>query len=399
MRRIAILVCSVALLAPPSLSAGRGQPIPKNATQLLLPPAPLSLPGVFDGWVENGKPQDYTDPAQADPANAAALKEYGFKRSVEAAYKRDGDSLALRAMRFNDVSGAYGAYTFYRQNGWPKVDIGTGAASDNNKVIFWKGATVVQAKFSKIGPMSAGDLREIANRIPVPHGNHSLLPPVLAALPTGSLNGQTTHYAEGPAGYAGSGGVLPPQLIGFDHDAETITANYSLSSGTATLTIINYPEPQFAQAQEAKIRAYLKAGSKAEPPFTKALQSSDQASLEVRRSGPLVAIVSGDAIPDESHRLIEMVHYSANLTAIPGGGNSQIQMTSELLMGIAGLVLIGSGAAILLGFFLGGGRVLYRVLRGKPVSSVYEEEFIHLDLTEKWHEPAAAALNSPNPKG
>ncbi|HEX8711875.1 MAG TPA: DUF6599 family protein [Terracidiphilus sp.] len=397
MRRIAILVCSAALLAAPSVSTGQGQPIPKNATQLMLPPAPLSLPGVFDGWVETGKPQDFADAAAADPANAAALNEYGFKHGVEAAYKRDGETLTLRAMRFTDVSGAYGSYTFYRQNGWPKVDIGTGAASDNNKVIFWKGNTVVQATFSKVGPMSAGDLREIANRMPVPHGNHGLPPPILASLPKGSLDPQTTHYAMGPAGYVGSGGVLPAQLVGFDHDAETITANYTLASGTATLTIINYPEPQYAQAQEERIRAYLKSGGKAQPPFSKALQDSDQASIEVRRSGPLVAIVSGDAIPDESHRLIEMVYYSANLTAIPGGGQSQIQMTSELLMGIAGLVLIGGGAAILLGFFLGGGRILYRVLRGKPVSSVYEEEFIHLDLAEKWQE-TQPALNSPNPK-
>jgi hypothetical protein len=36
--------------------------------------------------------------------------------------------------------------------------------------------------------------------------------------------------------------------------------------------------------------------------------------------------------------------------------------------------------------------------RGKPVSSVYEEEFIHLDLREDWVEPAPA-LDGPHPKG
>ena len=397
MRLIAILVCGAALVAAPSASRGQGAPTPKGATPLLMPPAPLDLPNLFDGWTEAGQPQTYTDAAQADAANAAALKEYGFVRGVEATYKRDGETLTLFAMRFGDVSGAVGAYTYYRQNGWPKEDIGSGAASDNNKVVFWKGATVVQANFSHVAPMSAGELREIANRIPVPHGNRGLAPPVLASLPADSMEGQTTHYAEGPAGYAGSGGVLPPALAGFNLDAEAITANYQLASGMATLTIINYPEPQIAEAQEKKIRAYIAARGKAQPPFTKALQDSDQASLEVRRSGPLVAIVSGDAIPDESHRLIEKVYYSANLTGIPGGGKTQVQMTSELLMGIAGLVLFGAGAAILLGFFLGGGRVLYRVLRGKPASSMYEEEFIHLGLAEKWD--ATSGADQPNPKG
>jgi hypothetical protein len=39
-------------------------------------------------------------------------------------------------------------------------------------------------------------------------------------------------------------------------------------------------------------------------------------------------------------------------------------------------------AAILLGFFLGGFRALYRMARGKPVSSVYEAEFISLNLRD-----------------
>jgi len=364
----------------------------------MMPPAPLSLPDVFDGWVEVGKPQISTEPQQADAANAVALKEYGFVRGVEANYKRGSESLTLRALRFGDVTGAYGTYSYFRKNGWPRVDVGTGGASDNNRVLFWKGTTVVDAKFSHIGPMSVGELREIANRMPIPSGNKGLLPPVLAFLPQKSLEAQTTHYALGPASYAGSGGVLPTGLVGFDREAETVTATYSLSSGPATLTIINYPEPQMAAAQEQKIRAYLKEGNKAQPPFPKPLENSDQASLEVRRSGPLVAVVSGDAIPDESHRLIEMVHYSANLTTIPIPGKSQVALTSELLMGIASLVLIGGGAAILLGFFLGGGRVLYRKWRGKPISSVYDEEFIHLDLREKWDQPNPETKGA-HPKG
>lgn len=398
MRRLAILVCSAAFLLAPAFSLAQGMPVPKNATPLVMPPAPLSLPGVFDGWEESGHPQEFTEAAQVDPAHAAALTEYGFKRGIQAAYKRDGETLSLRAMRFGDVTGAYGAYSYYRQNGWPKVDIGSGAASNGNQVLFWKGTTVVDAKFSHIGPMSAGELREIANRMPVPTGNGALLPPVLAFLPQRSLEAQTTHYALGTASYAGSGGVLPPGLVGFDREAETVSADYSLPSGTATLTIINYPEPQMAAAQEQKIRDYIKAGSKAQPPFPKPLQNSDQASLEVRRSGPLVVVVSGDAIPDESHRLIESVYYSANLTAIPVPGKSQITMTGELLMGIAGLVMIGGGAAILIGFSLGGGRVLYRKLRGKPLSTIYDEEFIHLDLSEKWEEPLTGT-SDPHPKG
>jgi hypothetical protein len=366
---------------------------------IMLPPSPQALlPDAFDGWVTAAPAAILSDSSQADPANAAALKEYGFAFGALANYKREGETLAIRALHFEDSSGAYGAYTLYRQNGWPKESIGTGAASNHNRVLFWRGDTVVDASFSHIGPMSAGELREVANHLPIPTGNKALAPPILDYLPQASLEGQTTHYALGPASYAGSGGVLPAGLAGFDRGAETLTADYNLSSGPATLTILEYPTPQIAQLEEAQIRAYLKAGSQAQPPWPKPLADSDTASLEVRRSGVLIALVSGDAIPDESHRLLESVHYEADLTSIPQPVESEVAKTSRLLLGIAGIVIVGSLAAILLGFFLGGGRALYRVARGKPASSVYDEEFIHLDLREEWQEPAAA-LKGPHPKG
>ena len=171
-----------------------------------------------------------------------------------------------------------------------------------------------------------------------------------------------------------------------------------MASGSATLTIIDYPTPQIAEAQEAAIRAYLKAGSQAQPPWPKPLTDSDLASLEVRHSGPLVAVVSGDAIPDESHRLLESVYYAANLTAIPQSVESEVVKTGKLLMGIAALCIIGGGAALLLGGFLGGGRALYRIARGRPASSIYDEEFIHLDLLEKWSD-RTKAVEEPHPKG
>lgn len=355
------------------------------------PPAPASstpavqkplLPDAFAGWVAQQKPKLVSNPADLDAPNAAVLKEYDFTGGQTADYQRGGETLAIKAFTFDDVSGAYGAYSFYRQNGWPKADIGTGATSNKNHVLFWKGNTVVDATFSQVGPMSAAELRELAKDLPTPQGNRSLPPPILAVLPQGSLDKQTTHFAQGPAGYAGSGGVLPPQLIGFDRDAEVVTANYSLPSNPATLTLIDYPTPQMAEAQEKLIREYIKAGSKAQPAFPQPLQNSDQASLEVARSGPIVALVSGDAIPDESHKLLAQVHYSPDLIQIPQSHESEVSKTSRFLMGIASLVIIGSSAAILLGFFLGGGRALYRMARGRPISTVYDAEFIRLHLED-----------------
>jgi hypothetical protein len=70
-------------------------------------------------------------------------------------------------------------------------------------------------------------------------------------------------------------------------------------------------------------------------------------------------------------------------------------------MGIVALSVIGAAAAIVLGGFLGGGRALYRMARGRPISSVYDEEFIHLDLAEKWDERVQGieVIDGPHPKG
>jgi hypothetical protein len=346
------------------------------------------LPADFAGWQAATSALPVTDPAQIDAANTAALKEFGFSDALLNDYTRGSEALKIKALRFGDASGAYGAYSFYRQTGWPKVEIGTGGASNNNRVLFWVGNVVVDAQFSRISAMSGSELRELASTIPVPNGNKSLAPPILANLPQKDMDGQSTHYALGPASYAGPAGsanpgtVLPPSLIGFERGAETATASYKLESGPATLTLINYPTPQMAAAQARRIDEYLKAGNNAQHPFTKPLQDSNPAALEVRRSGPLVAVVSGDPIPDDAHKLLETVHYEADMSSLPGGPNHEVQNFAKLILGIVVLVIVMFAAAVVVAIFLGGGRAAFRVMRGKPASTMFDDEFTRLDLRE-----------------
>jgi hypothetical protein len=386
MRKILVLACSAMLMGSAAAALAQGT-APQNATRLVLPPVPKALlPSDFAGWTAAGAPKKQTDAILADSANAAALKEYGFSDAELGEYKREGETLSVRALRFHDASGAYGAYSLYRQNGWPKEEIGTGATSNHNRVVFWVGDTLVDATFSHISAMSGSELRELAAGLPQPEGGKALPPPILANLPQTNLDGQTTHYAVGVASYSGTGGVLPAELVGFDRGAEAVTASYSLHSGPATLTIIDYPTPQMAAAQETKIRAYIDAckhASKQEQAgWTKGLQDSDLVSLEVKRSGPLVALVSGDAVPDESHKLLAAIHFEADLTSMQQPAENEVLKTGKLLMSITILVLILCGISLFFGVFLGGFRAFYRKLRGLPASSVFDEEFIRLDLRE-----------------
>src|ERR1035438_5842854 len=157
MRWIPIAVCLAALLggvaSVSAQSAPTQPPATQGATHLMLPPVPKPLlPESFAGWVAADAPKTVTDPALADAENAAALKEYDFTDAALAGYQRSGETLSLRALRFHDASGAYGAYSFYRQSGWPKEEIGSGATSNSNRVLFWLGNTMVGGDLSRTSP-------------------------------------------------------------------------------------------------------------------------------------------------------------------------------------------------------------------------------------------------------
>src|ERR1700722_6626229 len=124
MRWMAIVAGCVALNCGSVFAVAQGQQPTEaekqSATTIVLPPSPKALlPDAFDGWVTTEPSKVMTDATEVDAASAAALKEYGFNAALLANYKRENDTLSMRAQRFDDASGAYCAYTFYRQNGWP----------------------------------------------------------------------------------------------------------------------------------------------------------------------------------------------------------------------------------------------------------------------------------------
>jgi len=104
-------------------------------------------------------------------------------------------------------------------------------------------------------------------------------------------------------------------------------------------------------------------------------------SLLVRRSGPLVAVTSGSFSADEASKLLHSINYTADITwNHPEGYVSEVSKTARLLVGIAYLIGILGSTAIILGLFFGGGRAVIRRLRGKPVSTLNDEDFISLKL-------------------
>jgi len=134
--------------------------------------ASFVLPTQIGGWQLEGAVRTTKDPSIADPVSAPVLSEYGFGDFESATYSReDGNQLTLKAIRFRDASGAYGAFTFYKQPEMLDEKIGDRASSLNNRVLFYRGNVLVDAVFKKLTAMSAAELRELAGGLPLPLGN------------------------------------------------------------------------------------------------------------------------------------------------------------------------------------------------------------------------------------
>lgn len=369
-RYAGLAVCSLIVAASSIVFAQTANPAPKNFA------APGSLlPARFSGWVEQSAPKSGTTSQAADSANADALSEYGLKSFAEANYQHGTAVAHVRAFSFSDATGAYGAFTFYREPEMRPEAIGGGGARNSHEAVFWSGATMVDVTFGASGAPPISSLKELAAELPHVTGSAGVVPPLPSYLPEGFVP-STVRYAIGPAAYALGGGILPPQAIDFSRDAEAVTAHYATKGGEGVLTLIEYPTPQMSSQAETALNALLKE------PHSAVWKGSSPSALAIRRSGPVIAVTSGGFSVQEAQALLSKVKYHAEISwSHPQSGQSEVKKAAEMLVGIAYLTAILIACALIMAAFLGGGRVLWRMVRGKPVSSVYEEDFISLNLS------------------
>ena len=374
MRRLSLLLLFMLALSTPLAHAKPKAQAPAAAE------APL-LPANFAGWTKTGTGKEGKDPRAIDDANAKVLQEFGITRWATAHYSRSGEELDIKSLGFADASGAYGAFTYYTRPGMAPETIGQQGAFDGSRVLFWSGTTVVDAKFSAITAMSASELRELANTLPRPQGNVLVSPSLPKYLPAADQEKSAVRYALGAESYTRGGGVLPPALVDFSRGAEAVTAQYSSRDGDGVLTLLEYPTPQLAVDRHHAIDDFLKAGNSAEHPWSDALTQSNATALLVRRSGPIVIVTSGSFSSEEAKRLLNAINYQADVVwNNPHGYYSDESRTAKLFLGIFALVGFLAGTAIIIGIFFGGGRALIRRLRGKPVSTLEENQFIRLNI-------------------
>lgn len=343
-------------------------------TTLVMPPAPL-LPQRFGTWQMAAAPVSGVDAAQIDPANAAALKEFGLDRFSIAQFSANNGagSVEVKALQFGDATGAAGAFTFYRRPELHSLQagqkLGANAAVTTDEALFWTGNTLVMASARQGHAALALELKELEQSLPKIGGPKGAPPLLPTLLPAQGMGPGTLRYALGPVSYATEGGVLPPEILGWDKSAEAATARYN---GGGILTLLLYPTPQIAGDRGRAIEAAINA------------DRARFGTVKLRREGPLLLLATGSFSPSQEQDLVENIHLPVQLTwdkKMPPEFHAEVQKTYSLLTSIAAFCGVGALAAIILGLFLGGGRAAIRVLQGKPAA--VEPEFLRIDLRGK----------------
>jgi len=340
-------------------------------------PPPL-LPTQFGGWQLSGQARTSPDAGVADPTNAPVLKEYGFSDFESATYtSEDGRKLTLKAARFADASGAYGAFTFYKLPQMLLEKIGDQAGSLNERVLFYRGNVLVDAVFDRLTAMSAAELRELASNLPLPAGNTRNLPGLPAYLPKQSYVKNSAKYVVGPAALEKIGAPIPTNLIGFDRGAELVLGNYNTSAGEAVLTLISYPTPQIAADHLRQIQANQQPGS--------------ANSIFAKRTGPIVAVATGALSSSEAKSLLASVNYDADVTWNENTSFDKKNNIGNLVWNALVLCGILMVFALVAGLAFGGLRVLVqRIFPERVLHREERVEFISLHLADKPQNPPSA---------
>ena len=335
------------------------------------------LPNQFAGWQIESAPRMSDDATVADPAYAAVLKEYGFSELESATYTRPDRKLSVKAARFNDTTGAYGAFTFYKTEGMETEKIGDLAASAGAKVLFYRGNILVEAAFDRVTAMSAAELRDLAGALPQPAADNGKLPTLPTYLPRPGYVRHSAKYVAGPAGFSNIHPPFPADVVEFQRSAELVLGRYSTSNGTATMVLIAYPTPQIAGDRLRAIESWMKANS-----CSATGRAADSAcDFFGKRSGPIVAVVTGNVSQSEAQSLLAAISYDADVTWNEATSLRKKDNIGNLI--IAAFMLIGILLliALAIGFAFGGLRVLLqRYFPNRWFGRPEDVEIIRLNL-------------------
>jgi len=331
------------------------------------------LPKTFSGW-QKAATRAATKPEAVDGANAAALKEYGFKDSEEATYARDGRTITLRAMRFQDGTSGYGAFTYYREPGMAREQLCDNAASAREHIVFHCADILIDAHWDRVTAMTMAELRTLAEALPKLTGPAAQPPNI----PPPLRNIDDLKLSLGPASHAhflalpGWAELAPAAgLIDYQRSAEVIIA--PILRGRGIMTVVRYPTNRIAMQELPKLDGWSK-----QLPANAAERNLQS---QAKRSGPILVTVRGQLGTDEVATALDAVNYEADVTWNEATGLEKRNNIGGLVYAAIMLAIIIFGFAVIGGLVFGGFRVLLRKLFPNHFADPSDDhQFIRLNI-------------------
>ncbi|MCC6862620.1 MAG: hypothetical protein IT158_28860 [Bryobacterales bacterium] len=291
-------------------------------------------------WPEQLGPYRRVSAAPIQVSERPLWQEYGLEQAESAEYQSEGRKFRAEAWRLQDSTGAFAAFQWQRPAGARDWDRGELSAGDGTGG--WIAAGNYLLHFEGYKP-AAEELRTLLQSLP--SLRRAALPSLSAYLPRKNLVPGSERYLLGPAGLERFLPGVPAGSAGFEFSAEAQTAQYRLPSGVIRLSLFAYPTPEIARVKLA-----------------------DLAKIEgavVKRSGPLVVLISPPVHAADAQQLLGQIEYQSKITwseRVPTRRDNigELLLNIFILCGILILVCIGGGLAV------GGVRALSR-RRGDPM--------------------------------
>lgn len=292
-----------------------------------------------------------SNPETVQPPDPALFEEYGFEGGERAPF----GPTTLTVWRFRDSTGAMAAYQFARPADARPVasKLNKLAATTRDGAIYLFGNYVVQVT----GRIPEED--EIAQvYLALPKVEQGPLPVLSTYLPPDGLVPNSERYIVGPVSLQRFDPKIPPSQAAFHLSAEAQYGRYRSKGGEFGLAILNYPTPAIARERSDSIRALP--------------------GVVVKRTGPLVAVVTDSTDADSAERLLGKINYQAAVTLNERAPNHEVKSFARTILNYIAFAGVIIGFCIVSGVLFAGFKILSRKLGPKD-----DEGMITLHLSSK----------------
>jgi hypothetical protein len=222
-------------------------------------------------------------------ADGPLWDEYGLRESETATYENGSAKFTATAWRLQDPTGALAAYDWQRPARSEPSKVAVLAAETAASLLLVHGNYLLSFTGYKPTTPELDPIVESLRNV-----DTSALPALPGYLPSRDLVPGSQRYITGPASLRKFNPGIPPSAAAFHLGAEAQLGVFHGPKGETVLTIFNYPTHQIAMQQAASLGKIPGA--------------------EVKRSGPLVAVILSPPDPDAAERLLAQVRYQAEVT-------------------------------------------------------------------------------------